>query len=658
MDLKSSGAARYAIDPSTELFMASVSRDEPDAPIYLWINPKFETADRLSDSEAEDILAEADIIYAHSAPFEQTLTWGTHQRGAASPFKKEPPLSVWRCTAAMARKAGLPYSLEQCAAALGIEQQKDTKGKALIRFFSIPDDDGNFNEPRDHPDKWLQFCDYCVQDTRAEKGVGRALKPFELTGAALATFQFDLRMNQRGVPINVPACLNAQRMIDEIQSSVAVEFRALTGINPTQREKVRALVGLPNMQAETIEAALVADKFEGFATKRVLELYSLLSFAAVKKVRTMLDYVCPDGRARGCHMYYGAATGRWTSRGLQVQNMKRSPKWMKGLTDEVYALIKRGCDVENLELIYGDPLELIAGVIRHFIDSGEPILDGDFNAVEGRVACWIAGQGDILDCWRNGEDLYKRAAAFVEEVPEASIQNPSPERDFGKVVELACQFGLGTDGFILTCEKFGIECDEEKAKRAVHEYYRPTHRKIVDRWWYFDDCMVKCVRDPGSRHDPFRTARIAGINYLLLRLPSGRSLAYPHVQLGMSAEVKPVIRLVDGVEKIIKKGRAPKPEVTYWGQLPNSTQWGRVKLYGSLAFQNEVQAIAADCIAHGAMTAEGLGMLPFMLIHDQGLAERGGHTADEYAAALSDLPEWAAGLPLKSETHVTEYYRK
>lgn len=646
-DLEEVGAHRYSVDPGFEILMAAVSAEGDDR-VLLWVNPRY--GDTSENAEAEALLARATEIYAHNAPFEQACSWGAATRCKERPLRSDPPLSAWRCTAAMARKAGLPSSLDKLGTTLGLtDAAKDKRGKSLIQLFSI-----QRASPKDHPEEWRAFCDYCRQDVRAEKACHAKLKAFELSGAALATFQFDLRMNQRGIPINVTAARNAQKIIEQEQAGVTEEFRRLTGLNPTQREKVRELVNLPNMQGPTVETAL-ADPLISDETRRILQLYQAVSFSAVKKIRTMLDCVCPDGRVRGAHLYYGAGTGRWSSRLLQVQNFRKPDPAFKKLTDSIYADIAAGHPAHRLDLLYGPPLECIANCIRNFIHPPTGVLDGDYNAIEGRIGCWDAGQHDILECWRKGEDLYKRAAGYVFGIPESSVLNPSPERDFGKVVELACQFGLGVDGFRRTCKNFGIECDVARAHKAVHEYYRPTHQAIVSKWYIMDDQMRSAIGAPGVECGPFVVRRIAGIPFLLQRLPSGRSLAYPRPEINPR---KPTEK-----ERLEMEGGKKYPpnrflEVTYWGPLPGTVVWGRPKLHGALVFENRVQAIAADFMAHGAITAEARGMAPFMLVHDQGLAEPNGHTAAEYAAALGDLPAWGRGFPMRVEAHFARFYKK
>lgn len=388
----------------------------------------------------------------------------------------------------------------------------------------------------------------------------------------------------------------------------------------------------------------------------LLNLYQKVSYSAVKKIKVMLDCICPDDRVRGLHMYYGAGTGRWSSKILQVQNLKKSPAWMKDITDEVYLRIAEGRDPKFLDQVYGEPLELISGCIRHFIHHSLAILNGDFNAIEGRISCWRSGETEILACWARGEDLYKRAAAFVEGCREEDIKNPSPERDFGKVVELACQFGLGTNGFMRTCANWGIECDEKKAQKSVHGYYRPTHPNIVKRWYFLDNQMREAINHPRIAFEPFIVRTISGIPYMLLKLPSGRSLSYPYPEINPRDPTEEELEAMEEGKKYHPKRFL---QVSYWGQFPTSGQWGRIRLHGSKAHENEVQGIATDFMAHGAITAEKRGMKPFMLVHDQGLALRtNGQTPEDYAAALGDLPPWAKGFPMKVDVKIQPYFRK
>lgn len=691
-DITEVGSHRFSIDPDFEIIIAAVKRHGEDR-VYLWVNPMFRCIDMMGENEeAEKILAEADIVYAHNAPNEQANTWGALKQGKACPFKTMPPFTIWRCTAAMARKAGLPHSLEGVGDALDIATKKDRRGKALINLFCIPDEDtGQFVDPRSKPDDFIAFGDYCITDTLAEEQVGIKLKPFELTGAALETFQFDLRMNHRGIPINVQAAKNAQRIIEVEQAGVSEEFRRLTGLNPTQRKKLKKWLGdqlgleLPNLQAPTIERKVEELEKEVNDSKvcvhvrarlerqlHILGLYQKVSYAAVAKITKMLECVCPDGRVRGGHMYYGAGTGRWSGKLLQPQNFKKTPPWMRPIIKQIYDMICNGADAQTLDWLFGDPLELLSGCIRNFIHlPGFEILDGDFAQVEARIICWLAGQDDVLERWRKGEDLYKWMASHVYGVPIEQVD--SDQREVGKRIILGCGFQMGWKKFQSSAwVQYQLRISDEICQRGV-KLFRQLCHKIRSYWYQLQNQALDAVRHPGSEFGPFKMRNIAGIPYLMFRLRSGRSLAYPHPKIELEAWVPEKIEkeygeehghsIHDTVDKnwnpVIKSEVQYREQVTYWGQIPGTAHWGRIKLYGGKLAENETQATAADFMSYGAINAEKQGMEPFMLVHDQGLALRTrGQTAEQYEQALGVVPPWARGFPMKVEAKLTPYYTK
>lgn len=680
VDITEVGSHRWSIDPRFEILMAAISREGEDR-VYLWVNPMFRTPDMMGQNEeAEAILADADVIYAHNAPNEQANTWGALKQGKACPIKTMPPFGIWRCTAAMSRKAGLPSSLEGVCDALSLPVRKDRRGKALIQLFCIPDEDtGEFANPRDHQQAWMEFGDYCCTDVVAEKGVHKSLKPFELTGAALDTFLFDLRMNHRGIPINVEAARNAQRIIDQEQSGVTAQFREIVGLNPTQKAKFRVWLAanlgldLPNLQAATVNRTVeelekqVRDSSVCISVRaryerqlHILGLYQKVSYAAVAKITKMLECVCPDGRVRGAHMYYGAGTGRWSGKLLQPQNFKKTPPWMREFIDEAYLEICKGADARRLDLLYGDPLEILSGCIRNFIQlKGEEMFDGDYSGVEARIIAWISGQDDVVQEWndydaKKGPGPYKLMAAFVYEKPVEVIT--ADERELGKRVVLGAGFMMGWRKFQSSCwTQYQLRVSDELAKKCI-KAFRAKCKKIKEYWYQLQKQAMTAIKEPGSTQGPFFMRKIAGIPYLMFRLRSGRALAYPHPRIEMEAWTPEKAESELGEEEPEIRWRE---QITYWGQIPGSGQWGRIKLYGGKLAENETQATAADFMAHGGLNAERLGMEPFMLVHDQGLALRtGNQTAEDYEEALGDLPAWAAGFPMKVEAKICSCYKK
>jgi DNA polymerase len=657
------GVNKYAIHPDAEILMCAVSWDDSDE-ILLWVNPKYRMEGMLGTDNARVLamVAEADLIYAHGATFERGVSWAMGERyGFILPIEK------MRCTMAMARTAGLPPSLEMLAEALDIEHKKNTRGKALIKIFCVLQKNGTFISPHDRPAEWVEFGGYCKQDVRAEKGVYRELKQFDLKGAPLQTFLFDLRMNERGIPVNVVALKNAERIINAVQAGSTIEFNKLTNLNPTQNAKVKALLGMPNLQAETVEAEIVALKqsviLDGRTATldpsqwttaerrlRILKLYQNLSYAAIAKIAAMIRCVCPDGRVRGCHTFYGTGPGRWSARLIQPQNFKKTPVWMRPIMHEVYKRVCEGWDAKKLSLVYGEPLELLSGIIRHFIHGQFEMLDGDYSGIQARVILWLAGQWDILKMMEEGRDMYKfTAAPIYDGTPEAM---DSDQREVGKRVFLGCQFQMGGDTFKRTCEEqYGLILPLALCEKGV-QVYRKLCPEVVKYWKVLQNDAMAAIASPGTPCGLFLMQTVGKVPFLLFKLPSGRHIAYPH----------PSVEWESYIGKDYETGqpvRRKRQQITYWGQLPLSQQWGRIKLYGGKLAENITMGVEADIMANGSLEAEKRGMEPFTLVHDQSLAERNRQqTLDEYAAALSSKPDWARTLPIKIDVKFNPYFSK
>lgn len=654
-DLEEVGAYAYAEHETTEVLMLAIAADGGHP--HLWLPPRWREAfPTLHDVESEALIAalEADVgalVYAHNAQFERAVT-----------LFADTPLSFmrtrqkqWRCTAAMARRAAIPSSLEKCGAYLNLTVVKDSRGKTLIRKFSIPQTSGKRAGerilPTDDPGAFADFGGYCLRDVQTEQALHIALAPFELRGPdVLGTFLLDIHLNDRGIPVNVPALQNADKIIEGVMTDRRAQFTTLTGLLPTQRDAVKQWlcakgVELENMQGETLSEAIAAvelaeqwdDPLPGrFAALSCLKLYSELRFAAVKKVSTMLASANRDGRVRGTLLYHGAGTGRWSGRGMQPQNFKRPTiKHLKG----VMGLLETGCTADDLDILYGPPLEVISSCIRNFISC---TLDADYSSIEARILPWLAGQDDALERFRSGIDAYRVMAGVIYNKRPQDVTDA--ERQLGKAVILGAGYGMGAAKFQATCEAWGITIDAALAQRAV-DAFRASHPKVVQFWWDCDSAARRAVAQPGysfssGRYLSFQVRVVAGKQFLFMRLPSGREVAYPE-------------------PKLERDPKFDRDSVTYYGAIPGKAIWGRVKMYGGKWAENGDQAVAASIMSHGARTAISRGYDIFTLIHDQALASfREGQSAEEFGRLLADLPPWAEGLPLKAEAKLCKFYSK
>ena len=704
-DLKKYGAYRYACDPSTSIILAAICKD--DGPIEIW--DYTETKER--NAAALELLKEAAsdptaLIYAHNAPFEISIS-AYHWRQT---FGFAPPkIEQWRCTAALCRTVAIPSSLEKAAEFLELPAQKDKTGKAMIAKFSVPrkKDGAWYTRSCDAPDRehnpaelasekaWVLFRKYCQQDVEVERQIHKRLATLELKGWILDSFLMDLRMNHRGVPINVAGVVEAEKLVNAYNERVGEEFTEMTGLFHTQG--VRCLEwlqaeGYPgeNLQASTVAQVLTGkiidddgedtgERVQPGWTKmsergvRALKMKSLLSFAALKKLPAMRGAACPDDRVRGILMWHGAArTGRHSSRVLQIQNMRRPT--VKH-TEQIYAEICSGkIDALDLEIEHGPPLECVASCIRHFIDPGEgkQFIDADFSQIEARVLAWLSGHDALLQAFRDGKDLYKQTAAMTFGVPYEEVDKDL--RFLGKVVSLACGYQGGINAFTIMARNYGAEVTPEKAAEVVSAY-RKNNPPIVALWKAMQMSAVEAIQNPGrwvpiSPLMRFGVTRVLGYPSLVMELPSKRRIQYP------KPEVRPVYKIQNkrtGTWIEITASRAfdadgvkidgvwATSEITYEGQLKQSTKWGRVTTHGGVLTENACQAVAGDFLTHGTMLAEKKGYEPCFVVHDQLITHFNpdkGDTVDGLVSELCQLPSWAPNFPLNAVGNLTDFYTK
>jgi DNA polymerase len=642
-DLTVVGAHAYAHHPSTKLLLAAVAKD--DGPVLLWdhTRPSLEAWELLMEMSDDD-----GPIVAHNSAFEEPLTEYLFTKTFGLPA---PDPDRWVCTAAMCRRAAIPWSLSAAGTFLNLTKQKKGDGRALIKMFCVPVD--KFPKNWDPVEGWETFRRYCIQDVETERELYHRLrKSFALPREA---FRFDARMNNRGVPVNRAALQNAKAIADHCLGQLQEEFTQITGLQVSQREAVLAWLktrGYPaeNLQAGTMEGVL-EDPPEAMdeVALRALALRAGSSFASLSKIPTMLAASEHDGRVRGGFLWSGALrTHRWSGRIIQPQNFKRPS--IKD-THIAYEMIKRGEDVEAFEMMWGAGLpEIIASCIRHFIEApGRMLLDADYANIEARITPWLCGQEDMLDEFRSGEDVYVTMAAFIFNVPQSNVTKD--QRFVGKVAILSAQFGTGWKKFQQMCKMYGRDLDNETSKLVITKY-REKRDKIIQGWRDIDNAAKEAIRNQGHVINACRCDFVfgklgtAGFHALQMRLPSGHRLTYP-------------LAKIERVTKKFDNGSSEVDEIQFWGQLKGTSAWGWVSTWGARLLENATQAVGGDFMTEGLLEAERRGYQPFATIHDQALCEQlEGQTPEGLREAMCVLPKWAEGFPLEATAAVTPFYTK
>lgn len=706
-DITSVGAYRYCADPSTRILMFAILEDDSEPVLWDFLNPNSEES-----REAVRLMRKANeeriLTYAHNTQFEIAIDhYRLKQDVGVDPIDHD----LIRCTQAMCRRAAIPPSLGEAAKFCNLEQQKASVGDALIDIFSCqhkpttlyppegaidPDSvkplkRGGFTKGKKPKNRksaspiledeipwdwqvrvdgqlitvrqaWELFKDYCKQDVRAERELHRKLEPFELTGDELASFQFDMRMNFRGVPVNRDALTKAQALVESFQGVVEARMQRMCGLKSSQGQKLKAWLkerGYPydDMQADTVEKALANPEGLTPLAQEVLQCRALLSFAALKKIPSMLNAACPDGRVRGTTVWYGARTGRATGRIIQPQNMKKST--IQG-SKIAYDLICQGTDLGTLELMWGSPLEVIASCCRHFIQRPEGmLLDADYTGVEARIAPWLGGEKEKLDSILAGLCQYKvMASEIVFNIPYDQVTKE--QRTVGKPVELSCVYGTGGEGLMNALrDNHGVHKTEEECD-AIVAAYRAKFKNLVQCWHDMERAAITAIRtgkmvEVADGRIAFGRFRRNGMTWMVMRLPSGRKLYYPR------PEVKSVFRKYK--EKDMVKHPWKREEGGYWsdsisfyGSLEG--KWCRISTWGSRLFENACQAIGADLLNYGCLQAEAAGYPIIMIIHDQVLAEDVGLPLDRFKELFCAKQPWAETFPLDATADIAPFYLK
>lgn len=546
-------------------------------------------------------LTDPDVIkVAHNAPFERICLSRITDR--------ELQPEEFRDTRAMAAAAGYPQSLEQCAKALKVTAKG--AGSALINFFCRPFR-GKRRRPEDHPEKWQQFKEYCVQDVVVLFEIDQKLP--ELSPVEQRIYIADQRVNDRGIRLDISLARAAREAADVNLMVNELEFINLTGVkNPKSVQQVRkwlleAGTPLADLRAETVAAAMQGPITD--AVRRALELRQELALTSSSKFEAALRNVCSDGRLRGAFFYHGAHTGRWTGRGVQLHNLARlSFTKIDPVTGDVVPdLFAQNAAILDLLMDEGASPEVLKKLVRpmFFIDGAVV----DYSAIEARVLAWMAGEAWLLKAFASGRDPYVEAAAKM---------GPTFTRWDGKIAVLA----LGYQGAVNSLRNMGMEGTDRELGTFTKKY-RKTIPKTVNFWYKFERIFVtggqvgriKVERDKRDRH---------------VILPSGRVITYHDV------------RRYEIDEKMTMTFADPRG--------------GRTPLYGGKLTENATQAVARDILAEAMVRLEDAGHRVVGHVHDELMVE--GSELEEVTKIACEQPDWAKGLPLAVSGFMTDRYRK
>ncbi len=547
----------------------------------------------------------------------------------------------WKCSMVWAAYMGLPLSLEGAGAVLGLEKQKLSEGKDLIKYFCQPcaptksNGQRTRNLPKHSPDKWLAFKRYNIRDVETEMSIQARLSKYPVPDSVWEEYHLDQEINDRGVGLDMELVRQAIQMDGRSRSELTQAMKELTSLdNPNSVQQMKQWLADNGVETDTLGKKAVAEllKTAPPELQKVLTLRQQIAKSSVKKYQAMETAVCADDRARGMFQFYGAnRTGRWAGRIIQMQNL---PQNHLDDLSEARGLVRAG-NFDALEMLYEDVPDTLSQLIRTaFVpQENRKFIVADFSAIEARVIAWLAGEKWRQDVFAEGKDIYCASASQMFGVPVEKHGINGHLRQKGKIAELALGYG-GSVGALKAMGALEMGLQEDELPALVSAW-RQANPKIVQFWWAVDHAVMDAVtrKTTTKTHGIIFSARNG---MLFITLPSGRSLAY----------VKPKIG----------ENRFGGDCITYEG-VGGTKKWERIDSYGPKFVENIVQATSRDILCYAMKTLRCCSIV--MHIHDEVVIEADRRMSLQAVCdQMGRTPPWANGLQLRADGYETDFYKK
>lgn len=628
VNLQKAGVYKYAESPDFDILLFGYSVDGGAVHVIdLACGEKIPT-------EIVDALSDESVTkWAFNAQFERVClsnyldTW-------LSP-------DSWHCTMVWSATLGLPLSLEGVGAVLGLEKQKLTEGKNLIKYFCVPcaptktNGGRTRNLPQHDMEKWEQFKAYNLRDVETEMSIQRKLTRFPVPDFIWNEYHLDQEINDRGIGLDMTLVEQAIAIDSISRKNLTQQIQNLTDLdNPNSVAQMKGWLSDNGLEMDTLGKKAVAETLKT-APKHLADVLSLrqqLAKSSVKKYTAMQTAVCKDSRARGMFQYYGAnRTGRFAGRIIQLQNLPQNH--MSDLAD-ARALVRSG-NYDALELLYDDIPDTLSQLIRTaFVpQDGRKFIVADFSAIEVRVLAWLAGEKWRMQVFADGKDIYCSSASQMFGVPVEKHGINGHLRQNGKIAELALGYG-GSVGALKSMGALEMGLTEEELQPLVNAW-RNANPMITAMWWDIDRAVKTTVRE----HIP---TEVAGLKFtyesgfLFMRLPSGRRLAYVKPRMGIN--------------------QFGSESVTYEG-MGATKKWERLESYGPKFCENAIQAIARDILVYAMQTLRNCSIVAH--VHDELIIEADRRMSlSAVCEQMGRTPPWAKGLLLRADGYECDFYKK
>lgn len=636
IDLSKCGVYRYVQSINFEILLFAYSIDK--GPVHV-VNVKEK--EPIPEDVLKALIDNSVKKYAYNAAFERICL----SKHLGYPVGHYLSPDSWCCDMIHAATLGLPLSLENVGIVLGLEKQKLTIGKSLIKYFCVPCNPTKTNGyrtrnlPHHDREKWNEFIKYNKRDVETEIEIHNRLSKFPVLEQEWENYHLDQRINDYGIMIDMDFVNHAIKCDEENQETNIEKAKLITGVdNPNSPKQLKewlieqGMIGVDSLSKADVQRLL---KDATGNVEEILKLRQDIAKSSVKKYQAMQNVVGKDGRCRGLIQFYGAnRTGRFAGRLIQVQNL---PQNHLNYLEEARELI-RNEDLDSTMARFGAISTVLSELIRTaFIPKpGHRFIVADFSAIEARVLAWLAGEEWRLELFEKGGDIYCQSASKMFGVPVEKNGINGELRQKGKVAELACGYG-GSVGALKAFGAVAMGIKESELKPMIDKW-RDSNPNIVNLWWKIDR-VAKYVIKNRAMYECYGLTFSYEKGIMFIKLPSGRCLAYCKPRIGVNAF---------GSECI-----------TYEG-IGTGKKWERIESYGPKLVENLVQAIARDILVESMQRLHKNGYKITMHIHDEVVLEVQDDvsTVDEVCRLMAITPEWAKDLPLNADGYECKFYKK
>ena len=640
VDLGKSSVYRYVESPDFDILLLGYSADGGEVQVV-----DLAQGEQIPTEVIDALTDECVCKWAFNAQFERVCLsqWlrrnGYPLRNERYAVPDDPCMAYlnpagWHCTMVWSAYLGLPLSLKDVGAALGLDKQKLTEGRELIRYFCVPGKDATRRMPASAPEKWTTFRAYNLRDVETEMAIQERLRKYPVPEEVWSQYHLDQQINDRGIGVDRTLVRGAIGIDKRSREELTARLQELTMLdNPNSVQQMKDWLAANGLQTDTLGKKQVAEllKTAPEPLKSVLVLRQQLAKSSVKKYQAMENAVCADGRVRGCFQFYGARTGRWAGRNIQLQNLPQNR--MPDL-EQARSLVRAG-DYDSVRLLYDSTPDVLSQLIRTALipSPGKTFFVSDFSAIEARVIAWLAGEQWRQQVFAEGKDIYCASASQMFGVPVEKHGVNGHLRQKGKIAELALGYG-GSVGALKAMGAIEMGLKEDELKPLV-DAWRTANPMIVKLWWEVDRAVTRAVIDKTA-------AETHGIRFtcqsgmLFITLPSGRRLAYVRPRIG--------------------ENQFGGSAITYIGTNA-AKQWARLESYGPKFVENIVQAISRDILCHAMQALRDCAIVAH--VHDEVILEADpSMSLEAVCERMGRTPPWAQCLLLRADGYATPFYKK